>query len=189
MEGDMVTQNSPQFRCECCVAGHLDVQLLPETIEYETEDGPISVDCVQVPFHVCDSCGSTFVTAETLRARHDYICEHLGIIKPSQIKQLRDRHRLSQAEFARITDFGVASLSRWERGRSLPNAGNNNYLLLLLEEPLVVEKLIARKSRVVHRQRSRVKDTSGVPDQKRNWHLPNHLLASGKERAARFSLS
>jgi len=79
----------------------------------------------------CGDCGFSCMGPAAERACHEAICEHLGVMKPSQIKGLRDYHGLTQADFSKITGLGEATLSRWERGIVIQNKAYDNYLYIL----------------------------------------------------------
>jgi putative zinc finger/helix-turn-helix YgiT family protein len=79
----------------------------------------------------CGDCGFSCMGPAAERACHEAICEHLGVMTPSQIKGLRDYHGLKQAEFSKITGLGEATLSRWERGIVIQNKAYDHYLYLL----------------------------------------------------------
>ena len=99
--------------CPCCVEGRLTPSVRDETFEHRTDEGrTVEVHAKQVPYESCPSCGKVFVVGATLRARHDSICRTLGLLTPSEIRALRERHGLTQAEFAKITGVGEAWLLR-----------------------------------------------------------------------------
>jgi len=79
----------------------------------------------------CNDCGFSYIDQTAELACHEAICEHLGVMKPSQIKGLRDYHGLTQSDFSNITGLGEASLSRWERGIVIQNKAYDNYMYLL----------------------------------------------------------
>ena len=114
--------------CVCCPTGHLETRFIQETVEHESEGGTISIQADRVPVLVCDTCGSEFITGETAKIRHEYVCRAVGAITPAEIKALRERHGLSQHDLSRIAGFGEASISRWERGRLLPSPSNSKFL-------------------------------------------------------------
>ena len=55
----------------------------------------------------------------------------MALPTPSEIVALRERLGLSQSELAALTGIGKATISRWERGRILPNRAMARYLSLL----------------------------------------------------------
>ena len=79
----------------------------------------------------CGDCGFSCMGPAAEKACHDAICDHLGLMKPGQIKALRDYFMLTQAQFSKITGLGEATLSRWERGIIIQNEAYDNYLYLL----------------------------------------------------------
>ena len=147
MERDYEAERVAGPRCECCEAGRLVTEYRSDSFEHEGETGTVAIKANRVPFEVCNSCKSTFVTRDTLRARHEALCRQLGLITPAETLQIREHHGLNRARFAKITRFGEASLFRWERGRSLPNQSNSNYMKLLLQNPANVEFLLAQDAK------------------------------------------
>jgi len=172
-------------RCGCCATGHLVTRFRRETFEHEAEDGPVMVEADRVPISVCDTCGSVFVTAETAKVRHEYVCRKLGLITPDEIREIRDRHGLKKAEFARITKFGESSISRWESGRLLPNASNSRYLKLLQHNPQMVVWLTEADTRL---SQETVADPELEPRRLRFPSLPPDDTAILTARANRFAL-
>jgi len=172
-------------KCSCCATGHLVTRFQQDTFEHEADDGPTMVEADRVPFSVCDTCASVFVTAETARVRHEYVCRKLGLITPAEIKEIRDRHGLTKAEFARITKFGESSISRWERGRLLPNPSSSGFLKLLQHNPPMVEWLIKVDAGLTQET---VADPELARHRPRFRFLPPELIASLEARATRFAL-
>ena len=71
---------------------------------------------VKVPVRTCNECLASFIDHVAEQICHDAVCQHLGVMTPSQIKGLRKLYDLTQAQFREITRLGEATLSRWERG-------------------------------------------------------------------------
>jgi putative zinc finger/helix-turn-helix YgiT family protein len=172
-------------KCGCCATGHLVTRFQEDAFEHEGDDGPMLVEADRVPFDVCDTCGSVFVTAETARVRHEYVCRKLGLITPTEIKEIRDRHELTQADFARITKFGESSISRWERGRLLPNPSSSGYLKLLQHNPPMVEWLIKADAGLIQQSLAAPEPLRHRP---RFRFLPPEDIASLEAKANRFAL-
>lgn len=59
-----------------------------------------------------------------------------------EIKKLRQRLKLSQAEFARRFGLDLASLKNWENERRIPEQGNCLLLQMIDCDPKAVEKLV-----------------------------------------------
>jgi len=94
-----------------------------------------------VPIEVCDRCGEHYSGPEAAKVEHEAICRTLGLPTPSEIVALRQRLGMSQAELARLTEIGKATISRWERGRMLPTRALARYLRLLERNPTNVKLL------------------------------------------------
>jgi len=60
------------------------------------------------------------------------------------VKQIRTRTRLSQAEFARRFGFNVRTLQDWERGRSKPDVAVRAYLTVIARNRDAVEDVLVR---------------------------------------------
>ena len=86
---------------------------------------------VKVPVRTCIECRASFIDHIAEEICHEAVCQHLGVLTPSQIKGLRKRYNLTQAQFREITKLGEATLSRWERGLVIQNQAYDNYLYLL----------------------------------------------------------
>jgi putative zinc finger/helix-turn-helix YgiT family protein len=98
---------------------------------YGPDDERVVIVAEAVPVLVCPQCGETLYGPEAAHVRHQAICRTLGLLTPEQIKSMRERLGKSQAEFAQLTGIGVATLSRWERGRLLQTRALDRYLRLL----------------------------------------------------------
>jgi transcriptional regulator with XRE-family HTH domain len=83
------------------------------------------------------------------KVRHEAVCRAAGLLTPSEIKALRERFGWSQQDLAELTGMGIATISRWERGRLLQNRSNNKFLQALRDcQPLreYLEKTRKQKS-------------------------------------------
>ena len=79
---------------------------------------------------------------------HDAVCRHLGRMTPEEVASVRERGGFSQAEFAKLTRLGEATISRWERGALIQNAANDQ-LLYLLQFPHNVAALRERRQQPI----------------------------------------
>ncbi|MHC4463793.1 MAG: helix-turn-helix domain-containing protein [Planctomycetota bacterium] len=84
-----------------------------------------------VPIRKCADCGFCFLDRIGEVICHEAVCKHLGVMTPSQVRDLRKMYNLTQAEFSEITKLGHATLSRWERAILIQNQAYDNYLYLL----------------------------------------------------------
>lgn len=107
-----------------------------------------------IPVRCCGTCGFECVDDEGMLIRHEAVCKHLGVLGPTEVRAIRERHGLTQETFARMTGLEEATLDKWENGAAIQGRPDDNYLRLL-EFPENLERLrgfqISRKSRVVRR--------------------------------------
>jgi len=76
---------------------------------------------------------STGLISKRRMGEFDLLCNlEVQAIAPHQIKQLRERERVSQAVFAAILNTSVSTIQKWELGDKRPS-GPSLKLLNLLE--------------------------------------------------------
>lgn len=134
-------------RCPTCNAGWLRDKVLTEHFEFEVDGKTKTVIAENVPVSECDNaeCGERLSGPEAARIRHEAICRTFGLLTPREIQAIRERLELSQERFAQLTGIGVATISRWERGRLLQNRAMDNYLRLVERSEENVRFLIERQ--------------------------------------------
>lgn len=121
-------RNTP--RCANC--GSVNVSTSMEADRFTHGVGADAAELsVVVPVRTCSDCGTQFTDEEAERLRHEAVCRHLGLLTPSEIRDVRISYGMRRAEFANVTKLGEATLARWESGATLPNAANDRYLRLL----------------------------------------------------------
>jgi putative zinc finger/helix-turn-helix YgiT family protein len=144
----MVTDRSADQPRKCPTCGRQ--QLVPRLIREEFDYGPgeerVKVVAENVPVLVCEACQETLYGPEAARVRHQAICRALRLLTPDEIKTVRESLGKSQAEFAQMTGIGVATLSRWERGRLIQTRALDSYLRLLQALPEAVSLLESMRS-------------------------------------------
>jgi HTH-type transcriptional regulator/antitoxin MqsA len=124
-----------RIRCPVCGKGQLEQRIITDRFDYREGKRQIAVVAENVPVQVCSHCQETFSGPEAGLIRHRAICQALGLLTPEEIGAIRERLGLSQAEFAKLTGIGEATISRWERGRLLQNKAMDRYLRLLATNP------------------------------------------------------
>jgi putative zinc finger/helix-turn-helix YgiT family protein len=136
-----------RIRCPVCGQGYLEPRLIADRFEYaggktkRKGKKKITIVAENVPVEVCTHCQETFSGPKAGLIRHRAICRALGLLTPEEIVALRERLGLSQAELAKLTGIGEATISRWERGRLLQNKAMDRYLRLLAANPENVQTL------------------------------------------------
>jgi putative transcriptional regulator len=63
--------------------------------------------------------------------------------KPVDVKAIRRRVKMSQAEFARAYGISKRALQEWEQGGRQPDSAARAYLTVIAKEPVVVRRALA----------------------------------------------
>lgn len=130
VQEDNRPEDPSKFVCGECGSERIRTSREIYNFPYGVGNDTVELSC-EVPFRKCSDCGFRFIDREAEDICHEAVCKHLGVMTPSQVKDLRKMYKLNQAEFAEITELGEATLSRWERGIVIQNKAYDNYLYLL----------------------------------------------------------
>jgi putative transcriptional regulator len=63
--------------------------------------------------------------------------------KPIDVKAIRKRVKMSQAEFSRTYGISKRALQEWEQGGRQPDSAARAYLTVIAREPAVVRRALA----------------------------------------------
>jgi putative transcriptional regulator len=63
--------------------------------------------------------------------------------KPIDVKAIRKRVKMSQAEFSRAYGIGKRALQEWEQGGRQPDSAARAYLTVIAKEPAIVRRALA----------------------------------------------
>jgi putative transcriptional regulator len=63
--------------------------------------------------------------------------------KPIDVKAIRKRVKMSQAEFSRAYGISKRALQEWEQGGRQPDSAARAYLTVIAKEPAVVRRALA----------------------------------------------
>jgi putative zinc finger/helix-turn-helix YgiT family protein len=98
-----------------------------------------------VPHVACPRCGNTMTWIGDIRTQHlaaiAIYRERHGLLTAAEIRALRVRHRLTQAQLAKLLGLGTNTLSRWEAGRNAQSASMDILLRLVRDVPGALEYL------------------------------------------------
>jgi putative zinc finger/helix-turn-helix YgiT family protein len=103
----------------------------------------------RVPVWECAHCAHAYTDGDAEHFRHEAVCRHLGVLSPQQIRATREKYSMSQAEFAKVTGFGVASVKRWETGTLIQNQSADRLLRLIESDTGIMARLIALETRAI----------------------------------------
>ena len=128
--------------CPNCGHSPLCEETVTDRFTYQTEgEGPIDIEAPNVPIEVCPNCHERYYGPAAVRVQQTAVARTLGLLTPAEIQAIRERFGPTQADFARLTGIGEATISRWEHGRMLPNPAMDRYLRLLDANPSNVSLL------------------------------------------------
>lgn len=109
---------------------------------------PINGEEVAVPSasHLkCPECGEIVLRFQEAKRLHEDGVEvyrrKFGLLSADEIRALRERFRLSQADFARLLRLGANTVSRWESGRNVQSASMDMLLRLIRDLPGSIDYL------------------------------------------------
>jgi putative zinc finger/helix-turn-helix YgiT family protein len=137
--------NLERLVCPSCGSDDVSTTQETEVFTYGAGDNAAQLSAT-LPVHHCANCRLSYTGDDAEMLRHEAVCAHLGVLKPREIRAIREGYGLTQAEFAEITRLGKASLSRWEGALLIQNQANDNFLYLLMI-PENLEHLKARVQR------------------------------------------
>src|SRR6266851_1192987 len=63
--------------------------------------------------------------------------------KPVDVKAIRKRVKMSQAEFSRAYGISKRALQEWEQGGRQPDSAARAYLTVIAKEPVVVRRALS----------------------------------------------
>jgi putative zinc finger/helix-turn-helix YgiT family protein len=170
--------NGPEGRCPSCGRQPLERQHIRDEFDYGPDDERVHVVAEGVPVLTCPACGEVFYGPEAEQAHRRAICAAFGLLAPEQIRGVRERLGRSQEEFSRLSGIGVATLSRWEQGRSMPTRALDRYLRVLaaLPDAISVLEQLRRSPQPTHPC-----DSRQVTDEDRSRQAPVELPTSSAD--------
>lgn len=87
----------------------------------------------------CPTCGEIVLRFEDARRLSADAIEiyrkRRGLLSADEIRAIRERHRLTQAAFARLLRLGPNTLSRWESGRNAQTEAMDTLLRVIRDLP------------------------------------------------------
>jgi putative transcriptional regulator len=90
------------------------------------------------------------VAADLIEGMKLVLAHHRGKVeleqvwpKPIDVKAIRKRVKMSQAEFSRTYGISKRALQEWEQGGRQPDSAARAYLTVIAKEPAVVRRALA----------------------------------------------
>ena len=125
--------------CPRCGKNRVSTSIEEQEYVYGTGDSAVRLN-VEIPIHECKHCEILFTDWVAEDIKHNALCQHLGVLNPTKITQLREKYEMTRTAFAELTGIGEASLNRWEKGINIQNIAYDRYLRLL-EDPVILNQL------------------------------------------------
>lgn len=151
------TRPSDSRRCPNCDSLNVSTHQIVDRFEYGVGREAVQLSA-EIPAHQCADCGLQYSGEEAERLRHEAVCNHLRLLIPTRIAEIRSKYGLSRAKFAEVSRIGMATLSRWESGETLQNAAMDLYVRLLARSDIY--KLVASGELFVEEKHSIQSDIS-----------------------------
>lgn len=89
----------------------------------------------------CANCGECVLPPELICRLDEARYVRLGLLRPDEIKAVRDRAGLTQAQMCEKLGIGEKTYTRWETGRSIQNKSNDTLIRLFDMNPELFDKL------------------------------------------------
>jgi len=133
-----------KFICPVCGQGCVYKHLKQEEFEYKGHK--LNLD--NYPVFECEACGEDFVTARDAKGFDKQVTEFHrdvdGLLKPDEIRSIRETLGYNQTEFARLLKVGAKNFARYETGIS-PQSRYLDWLLRILKEhPETIDVIAGR---------------------------------------------
>ena len=117
--------------CPLCDSESIETFLHSHAFKYGSDDSAVTLRVDKLPVRRCTACDLEFIDHEGERLQHDAVCRHLGVLTPTEVREVRKRYGMTTAAFAETTGLGPATLGRWESGALVQNRANDFYLRLV----------------------------------------------------------
>lgn len=136
MQNSESTQN-----VTCAICGSENAKLRMTHHEFDYKCGKNSeILTADVPVVECGDCEEAYFGQGAEEIKHEAVCAFLGRLTPKAIVGLRGKLGMSQAQLAKHTGIGVASIKRWETGLVIQGAAMDKQLRELGETKNVATK-------------------------------------------------
>lgn len=116
----------------CFICGNETLEVKSGEFRFEPPEnipgGTILIEDAQ--WEECISCHERVLPPELLSQLDEVRYQRLGLLKPEEIRAVRQRAGLTQKSMAHILNLGEKTYTRWETGRSLQNKSSDNLIRL-----------------------------------------------------------
>ncbi len=132
--------------CPVCQQGQIQKHFKDEEVTYKGHKKIFE----NYPVLACDNCGEEFVSAEDAKPFDKELTafqrEVDGLLKPDEIRAIREKLGYNQTEFARLLKVGAKNFARYETGTSPQNRYLDWLMRILYEHPETIRTIDPGKS-------------------------------------------
>ena len=128
----------------CPICGHGNLHEQKGTYETSFSDRNGEIHELRVPnlvWQYCEKCKEAFLDDVATQKIEAVRRRALGLLAPSEIRELRHRLKRSQSQMSKLLGIGEKTYCRWESGAYVQSSGYDKYLRLLRARPENVELL------------------------------------------------
>lgn len=97
----------------------------------------------------CDDCGAEFYLPGQMSAAQNAAADRMraedGLLAPHQVREIRERFALTQAQMETLLGVGPKTVVRWERGHVFQNSATDALLRVITAVPAAAAYLAARR--------------------------------------------
>lgn len=170
-------------KCPICGVGSLKREVKTERFEYKGETK-------EVPNYItweCSECGEAIVDNKSLKESgkmlKDFQREVDGLLTGKQIKDVRAKLDLTQAQLAHIIGGGLKSIARYEAGLVCQSKGMDNLLRILDAYPHTISIIRKNDVNLISKEKvtymKELKDKIGYQVRKAKYYSDEEDLAYG----------
>ncbi|MDP2286694.1 MAG: type II toxin-antitoxin system MqsA family antitoxin [Pseudohongiella sp.] len=139
---------SDKVICGICGNGHLDSRVKKHVVEYRATQ-----NLLEVEYSICDGCGSEQAAGNQLRNNKRAMIRLKksvdGLLTGKEVRAIRERLNLSQADAARVFGGGPVAFSKYESDDVTQSEAMDKMIRLAGDLPTAFEYLV-RQAGITH---------------------------------------
>ena len=120
-----------------------DLKMRPFDVHIPNLDGDGIAETIriEVPVRVDAESGEEILTPDAHELIEKTKARRMGLMLPDEIRELRERFKLTQEQISELLQIGAKTYTRWESGRARPSRSLNLLLCALRDGALSLEYL------------------------------------------------
>ena len=124
-----------------------DLRMRPFDVHIPNLDGDGIAETIriEVPVRVDAESGEEILTPDAHELIEKTKARRMGLMLPDEIRELRERFKLTQEQISELLQIGAKTYTRWESGRARPSRSLNLLLCALRDGALSLEYLRCKR--------------------------------------------